>query len=128
MIATNAFSSRSVLVVEDEAVIAMDLCLTVEEWGGQPLGPASSVREAPNSLAATPECRAAIVDVNLPDGDIGPVLDRLEERGAAVIGSTGFTLPSRCSGSASAYHDIEKARALEEGDRGSSRAYGGPLK
>jgi CheY-like chemotaxis protein len=94
MIAPNAFSNRSVLIVEDEAVIAMDLCLTIEEWGGQPLGPASSVREALDLLAATPECRAAIVDVNLPDGDIGPVLDKLGERAAAVIVSTGFALPA----------------------------------
>jgi CheY-like chemotaxis protein len=94
MTAPNDFSDRSVLVVEDEAVIAMDLCLTIEDSGGKPLGPASSVREALELLSATPDCRAAIVDVNLPDGDIGPVLDRLEERGAAVIVSTGFALPA----------------------------------
>ncbi|WP_405044793.1 response regulator [Methylocystis echinoides] len=74
-------------------MIAMDLCLTIEEWSGKPVGPASSVREALDLLSDTPECRAAIVDVNLPDGDIGPVLDVLKERGAAVVVSTGFALP-----------------------------------
>ncbi len=89
----NVLSGLPVLVVEDEAVIAMDLCLTIEEWGGAPVGPAASVREALDLLAQTPDCKAAIVDVNLPDGDIGPVLDKLEERGAAIIVSTGYTLP-----------------------------------
>ncbi len=91
--APNLFSGQSILVVEDEAVIAMDLCLTIEERGGAVVGPAASVREALDLLAKTPDCKAAIVDVNLPDGDIGPVLDRLEERGAAVIVSTGYALP-----------------------------------
>ncbi len=91
--AQNVFAGRPVLVVEDEAVIAMDLCLTIEEWGGQPVGPAASVREALDLLAQTPDCKAAIVDVNLPDGDIGPVLDRLRERSAAIIVSTGYALP-----------------------------------
>jgi CheY-like chemotaxis protein len=93
MATQDSLSGLSVLVVEDEAVIAMDLCLTIEEWGGAPVGPASSVKEALELLGATPECRAAIVDVNLPDGDSGPVLDRLQERDAAVIVSTGFALP-----------------------------------
>lgn len=81
------------LIVEDEAVIAKDLCSTIEDWGGAPIGPAASVREALDLLAKTPDCEAAIVDVSLPDRDIGPVLDRLEERGAAVIVCTGYAVP-----------------------------------
>ena len=62
-----------VLIVEDEPFIALDLAFGVEEAGGVPLGPASSVAQALRLIEnELPD--AAIVDVDLPDGKIGPVL------------------------------------------------------
>ncbi|PPD44094.1 MAG: response regulator [Methylocystis sp.] len=82
-----------ILVVEDEAIIAMDLFLAVEDCGGVGLGPAATVSEALALLSGAASCDGAILDVNLPDGDIGRVLDELEMRNAAVVVHTGFALP-----------------------------------
>lgn len=80
-----------VLIVEDEPFIALDLAFGVEEAGGVPLGPASSVAQALRLIEnELPD--AAIVDVDLPDGKIGPVLAVLRPRVPVVV-HTGVGLP-----------------------------------
>ncbi|KKM08324.1 hypothetical protein LCGC14_1725010, partial [marine sediment metagenome] len=74
----------TVLIVEDEPFIALDLAFGVEEAGGVPLGPASSVAQALRLIEnELPD--AAIVDVDLPDGKIGPVLAVLRPRVPVVV-------------------------------------------
>ena len=80
-----------VLIVEDEPFIALDLAFGVEEAGGVPLGPASSVAQA-LKLIENELPDAAIVDVDLPDGKIGPVLAVLRPRVPVVV-HTGVGLP-----------------------------------
>ena len=80
-----------VLIVEDEPFIALDLSLGVEDAGGTALGPASTVAHA-LALIETTRPDAAIVDVDLPDGDIGPVLDVLRPEVPVVV-HTGVGLP-----------------------------------
>ncbi|MEH6393035.1 MAG: response regulator [Sulfitobacter sp.] len=80
-----------VLIVEDEPFIALDLAFGVEDAGGIPLGPASSVAQALKLIEdALPD--AAIVDVDLPDGKIGPVLAALRPMVPVVV-HTGVGLP-----------------------------------
>ena len=80
-----------VLIVEDEPFIALDLAFAVEESGGIPLGPAPSVAQALKLIeGALPD--AAIVDVDLPDGKIGPVLAVLRPKVPVVV-HTGVGLP-----------------------------------
>ncbi|WP_372836765.1 response regulator [Puniceibacterium confluentis] len=80
-----------VLIVEDEPFIALDLAYGVEEAGGIPLGPASSIAQALRLIEnELPD--AAIVDVDLPDGKIGPVLAVLLP-GVPVVVHTGVGLP-----------------------------------
>lgn len=86
-------SGCKVLVVEDEPFIALDLAFGVEEAGGTALGPASTVAQA-LALIETSRPDAAIVDVDLPDGDIGPVLDTLRPDVPVVV-HTGVGLPKR---------------------------------
>jgi DNA-binding response OmpR family regulator len=81
-----------VLIVEDEPFIAFDILDAVEKAGGQPVGPAATVRQALAIIEAN-GIRAAILDVNLPDGDIGPVLDALHP-GVKVVVHTGVGLPA----------------------------------
>ena len=80
-----------VLIVEDEPFIALDLAFGVGEAGGVPLGPASSVAQA-LKLIENELPDAAIVDVDLPDGKIGPVLAALRPRVPVVV-HTGVGLP-----------------------------------
>ena len=46
ILASGSPGGAKVLVVEDDALIALDLAMTLQEVGCVPLGPASSVAEA----------------------------------------------------------------------------------
>lgn len=83
-----------VLVVEDEPFIALTLALAIEDAGGVVVGPAGSVKEALALLQSTPVA-AAILDVNVADGDITPVLEILVGLGTPLIVQTGVGLPNR---------------------------------
>lgn len=63
-----------VLLAQDEPFIALDLALAIEDAGGEVVGPAASVTEALALIEARPIV-AAILDVNLIDGDITPVAE-----------------------------------------------------
>lgn len=80
-----------ILVVEDEPFIAFDLKLAIEDMGASAIGPAATIAEALDLIAAE-EPDGAILDVNLPDGTIGRVLDALASHVGVVV-HTGVGLP-----------------------------------
>jgi DNA-binding NtrC family response regulator len=82
----------AILIAEDEPFIALDLALAIQDAGGEVVGPAASVKEA-LALLETRTITAAILDVNLSDGDISPVAERLIGLGIPVIFQTGVGLP-----------------------------------
>lgn len=86
-----SLKGRHVLIVEDEPFIAFDLVCAIEDAGGVALGPAMSVQEA-LALIEKERVEAAILDVNLPDGDIGPVISALENVGTQFLVHTGAGL------------------------------------
>jgi CheY-like chemotaxis protein len=81
-----------VLIVEDEALIGLDIADAIERAGGEPVGPVPTIAEA-LQLLHTKDVKAAICDVNLADGDIGPVLEVLAKEGLPVVVHTGAGLP-----------------------------------
>jgi Response regulator of citrate/malate metabolism len=87
----SVLDAKRVLIVEDEPFIAFDLADAIEAAGGFVVGPAMSVREA-LQLIASGEVDAAILDVNLPDGDIGPVVAALKTKGIVMLIHTGAGL------------------------------------
>jgi CheY-like chemotaxis protein len=82
----------SVLVAEDQPFIALDLALAVEDAGGKVVGPAASGEEA-LAFLATGIVDAAIVDVNLVDGDCSPVVGVLVGLDVPFIVHTAVDLP-----------------------------------
>ena len=82
----------AVLIVDDEPFIALDLAMTVEDAGGVVVGPAGSVREA-LALLEKNQVTAAILDVNLSDGDVSPIVEILMARGIPLVFQTGVGLP-----------------------------------
>jgi two-component sensor histidine kinase len=80
---------RRVLLVEDEALVAMMIqdCLT--EWGHSVIGP---IGRASDALQAVKECDydAAILDINLGDGMAYPVAEILSARGVPFVFVTGY--------------------------------------
>ena len=79
-----------ILVVEDEALIAMDLQALLEEAGYRVLGPANSSAAA-LALIASDEPDVALLDVNLGRSDAFGVASILTERKTQVIFLTGHT-------------------------------------
>ena len=79
-----------VLVIEDEALIALETCDHLVDWGYEVCGIAATERDALRTAErARPD--VAVVDVNLKDGDDGvSVARRLRDLcGAAVVFVTG---------------------------------------
>ena len=86
-------SNAPILIVEDEPFIALELKASVEDAGGTVVGPVGSVREAMD-LLKTSVVRAAILDIQLSDGDITPVAEALLAQGIPVIFQSGVELPT----------------------------------
>ena len=82
--------SVSVLVVEDEALIAMDLQSLLEEAGYCVLGPANSTAAAMAILAGH-DPDVALLDVNLGRSDVFGVANELATRRTKLIFLTGHT-------------------------------------
>ena len=82
-----------VLVAEDQPFIALDLAFAVEDAGGKVVGPATSSKEALALLAAG-NVGAAILDVNLVDGDSSALIEVLVGLDIPFIVHTAVDLPS----------------------------------
>jgi CheY-like chemotaxis protein len=79
-----------VLLVEDEAVLAMMIEDLLVESGCEPVM-AVSGREAIALIAQQPPFNLAIIDLNIPEGDGGTVIQALWDKGPVpVIVSTGY--------------------------------------
>ena len=65
-----------ILVVEDDAVVAQFIAATLEDAQAIVVGPCHSVQAAQAILDAEP-VDAALLDVNVADGEVFPVAERL---------------------------------------------------
>ncbi|MCR5876610.1 response regulator [Phenylobacterium sp. J426] len=83
-------SGIRILVVEDEPFIAFDIADGLEDAGAD-VELAMSVRDA-LEIAGRGGLSGAVLDVNLPDGDVGPVIEVLLRRGVAWLIHTGAGL------------------------------------
>jgi CheY-like chemotaxis protein len=82
----------SVLVVEDEALIACDLQNMLEGHGYRVIGPAASLRRALELIEhETPDL--ALLDVNLGDSTSFALADVLTSRRCKIIFVTGHSRP-----------------------------------
>lgn len=82
-----------ILIVEDEAVIAMHLAVIVEDFDGKVIGPAASVAEALAMIEAGTPIEGAVLDGNLGDGDVTPVALKLVAAAVPVVIYSGVGIP-----------------------------------
>jgi DNA-binding NtrC family response regulator len=82
-----------VLVVEDEPHVAETITDLLTEAEGVPVGPAATVSEARRLIKESPSLNAALLDVNLSDGPVTPVLEALNARGSPTVVYTGSAVP-----------------------------------
>ena len=83
-------ANASILVVEDEALIAMDLQALLEEAGYRVVGPANSTAAA-MELLVDDNPDVALLDVNLGRSDVFGVVNELVARRTKLIFLTGHT-------------------------------------
>jgi DNA-binding NtrC family response regulator len=83
---------RTILIVEDEPLIALDLAELVEDQGGRVVGPVPTVEEG-LSLAGSSDAAGAILDANLEDRDVTQLALALIEKGTPFVIYTGTGLP-----------------------------------
>jgi len=85
-----SLAGKRVLVVEDEAIVAMLLENILEDIGCTPVGPALGLEQALSLVAAETALDAAILDVNLRGERVYPVAEALSGRGIPIIFATGY--------------------------------------
>lgn len=81
---------RRVLVVEDEALVAMLLETILEDMGCTPVGPASNIDEGEALARDEAALDAALLDVNVAGRQVFPVAAALKARGVPFVFSTGY--------------------------------------
>ena|SRR6266545_5537861 len=90
----------SILVVEDEALIAWDTAERLRMCGARIIGPAATVTEA-FALLASHAPDAAVVDINLRHESVYPLVDKLKLRSIPFIFVSGYSqnaLPAEYAG------------------------------
>jgi CheY-like chemotaxis protein len=85
-----ALLGLEVLLVEDEALVALLLEDMLADFGCILAGSAATVDQALSAVAATPEIDIAILDVNLGGEKVFPVADILVRRGVPIVFSTAY--------------------------------------
>lgn len=81
---------RRVLVVEDEALVAMLVEDALLDAGCSVVGPAATVQEALSLLEAGAAPEAAVLDLNLAGETSTPVADALASLGVPFVVATGY--------------------------------------
>ncbi len=87
-----SLQGKRVLVVEDEALLAMMLEDVFSDAGAHVVGPAATVEQA-IALIASQVIDVALLDVCLRDQRSDPVAETLRERGVPYVLATGYNNP-----------------------------------
>ncbi|HZF44213.1 MAG TPA: hypothetical protein VEZ48_12480 [Sphingomonadaceae bacterium] len=83
---------KLILILEDDAYVALDLAGAVEDANGCVSGPAASVGEAMDLLDGQP-IAAAILDVQTSGGDVTSLAQRLRPLGLSFVVQSATGLP-----------------------------------
>lgn len=82
---------RCILVVEENYWIAQDVAEALLDAGADVLGPVSCVGDALRVIATESQIDGALLDVNVRQEAIWPVVDVLLERGVPIVLVTGYS-------------------------------------
>jgi DNA-binding response OmpR family regulator len=94
--------THAILVVEDEYLVAMEICRWLEEARYEVIGPAASVRQALSLLQGhTPS--ACVLDINLKGEFSFPVAEELKVLGVPFVVTSAYSLQLQPSG---VLHDV----------------------
>lgn len=88
--ARHASDQRSILLVEDEELVALELSVELSRLGWAVVGPAGTLAEAQALLSRHVD--AAVLDVNIRGRSIYPVADQLTKRKVPFVFCTGYEM------------------------------------
>lgn len=88
---------KTILVVEDEYLVAAELQMILEDHGFRVMGPAASVRSALDLLDEEVPS-VAVLDVNLGNELVTPVAERLKVLNVPFVLATAYANPERFGG------------------------------
>jgi DNA-binding response OmpR family regulator len=88
---------KTVLIVEDEFLIAMDLKELLEHHGWRVIGPAASVDGALRLLEREFPS-VALLDIHLRNELVTPIAERLKERNVPFALASAYDRPERLGG------------------------------
>ena len=88
----NVLEGLSILVVEDEPILATETACAVVAAGGSVIGPAFSLAEAFEMIAGA-EIDGALLDLNLRNEKVFALADELADRGVPIVFVTGEIWP-----------------------------------
>ena len=80
---------KRVLIVEDEAMVALELQYVLEDEGAEVLGPARSLIKALEEVTHSTDIDVALLDVDLGGDSVYPVAELLRLRGVPFAFHTG---------------------------------------
>lgn len=112
---------KRILVVEDEALIAVMVEDMLTELGSIVVGPAATIEQA-LALARTEAIDGAVLDVNVRGERIDPVAEALAGRGVPMLFATGYGEVRLASGAPVTV--IDKPYTQEKLARGLASAMG----
>jgi DNA-binding response OmpR family regulator len=78
-----------ILIAEDDAILALDVREIFQQAGAEVIGPVATLRQALAMICNFP-VSAALLDVNLRDGEVFPAALALKERGIGMVFYTGY--------------------------------------
>jgi DNA-binding NtrC family response regulator len=81
---------RTILVVEDEYLLAQDMCNELASQEAAVLGPVATAEKGLTLLNESAEISAAILDVNLRGEPVFPLADELVKRNVPIVFATGY--------------------------------------
>lgn len=87
---SNGLKGRRVLVVEDEALVAMLLETMLEDLGCEPVGPIGTIDDALAAIGRGEPLDVALLDVNVAGREVFPVAEALAARRVPFAFSTGY--------------------------------------
>jgi CheY-like chemotaxis protein len=87
-----ALRGRSILIVEDDCVTAMDLAETLAAAGAQIIGPAGTIQTAFDLVRRGPHADIALLDIEVEGAFVFDVADELMRREVPIVFTTGYEL------------------------------------
>lgn len=92
------FAGRTVLIAEDEYLLASEMAQDLSNLGASVIGPTGKLDAALDLIAQTPRIDVAVLDINLRGEMTFALADALRDRQVPILFATGYSdtmLPER---------------------------------